>query len=93
MNAALEAINVTRMPTVPTLLAPTAVPAKMGILAMDVRVQDRRILDVQEDMDECSCASHKCDVNSYCTNPFSSHSCSCKGVFTGDFRSCLGSWQ
>lgn len=42
MNAGLEAINVMLMPTVPTLLAPTAVPAKMGSLGMDVCVQEHR---------------------------------------------------
>lgn len=38
MNAAMEAITVTKMQTAPTLLAPTAVLAKKGSLEMDVHV-------------------------------------------------------
>ena len=39
MNAGLEAINVMRMPTVPTLLALMIVPARKDLLEMDIHVQ------------------------------------------------------
>ena len=39
MNVAMEAITVTKMRTVPTLLGPTAVVAKRGSLETGVYVQ------------------------------------------------------
>ena len=42
------------------------------------------------DIDECSNAGHKCDLNANCTNTVGSHSCSCEDGFTGNGSSCSG---
>ena len=42
------------------------------------------------DVDECTGAIHKCDVNAECINTHGSYNCTCKPGYTGDGINCTG---
>ena len=44
------------------------------------------------DIDECSTNDHSCDVNAVCTNTVGSYACACKAGYTGDGRTCNGTF-
>ena len=43
-------------------------------------------------MDECSSNSHSCDVNAVCSNTHGSHTCTCKAGYSGDGKTCIGTF-
>ena len=44
------------------------------------------------DVDECASNSHSCDVNAVCGNSHGSHTCTCKAGYSGDGRTCSGTF-
>jgi len=44
------------------------------------------------DNDECSTDSHSCDVNAVCSNTHGSYTCTCKAGYSGDGRTCSGTF-
>ena len=44
------------------------------------------------DADECSNNDHSCDVNAVCSNTVGSYACACKAGYTGDGRTCNGTF-
>ena len=44
------------------------------------------------DVDECSTNDHSCGVNAVCTNTVGSYACACKAGYTGDGRTCNGTF-
>ena len=44
------------------------------------------------DVDECSTNDHSCDVNAVCANTVGSYACACKAGYTGDGRTCNGTF-
>ena len=45
------------------------------------------------DVDECSTNDHSCrDANAVCTNTVGSYACACKAGYTGDGRTCNGTF-
>ncbi|CAH3176026.1 unnamed protein product [Porites lobata] len=45
-------------------------------------------INIPYDLDECTTASHSCDVNSVCQNNAGSYTCSCNAGYTGDGKTC-----
>ena len=64
---------------------------KQASLAEKVMLFDKKPLCAFfSDLDECTTASHSCDVNSLCQNTVGSYACSCNAGYTGDGKPCNG---
>lgn len=51
------------------------------------------LLSLLSDIDECIASAGVCDVNANCQNSLGSYLCSCKVGYSGDGKTCIGSYR
>ncbi len=65
---------------------------KVGYALQYIIIINEFVLMIAEDIDECTTNTHDCDLLATCTNTDGSFTCACNEGYTGDGKSCNGSW-